>query len=243
MICILRLLQKFFAVGSAALGLVLTMQAVSAQTVIINTPSTDVVPEQTVYVRFDFLGHLADYQNGGFQTYVPRVVYGTGKGIEVGLNAAWTKAGIPDQPVELQPSVKWQFYNNEKKGLAMSGGAMMFITVANRAGTDSFGLLYSNVSKRVAGNYGPRITIGGYGLVARANGLGNKGGAMIGWEQPLHKKVTWVNDWYSGKNRLGYASTGLSITPNSRTALGVSYIFGNEGRGNNGLYSWVGYTF
>ena len=226
-----------------SLLIVLTIQMVQAQTVIINTPSTDVVPEKKVYVEFDFLGHLSSYQTGGFQTYIPRVVYGAGKGVEVGLNATWSKAATPNQPVELQPNVKWQFYNNEKKGIAMSGGGMLFTTVANRTGTDSFGMLYSNVSKKVSGTYGPRITGGGYGLVARADGQGNKAGAIVGFEQPLHKKVSWINDWFSGKNRFGYASTGFAIVPNDKTALGVSYIVGNQGRGNNGLFTWVGYTF
>ncbi|MFN7931375.1 MAG: hypothetical protein U0Y68_26280 [Blastocatellia bacterium] len=226
-----------------SLLMMLALAAVRAQTVIINTPSTDVVPEKKVYVEFDFLGHLASYQNGGFQTYIPRVVYGAGKGVEVGLNAAWTKAETPDQPVEVQPNVKWRFYNNEKKGVAMSGGAMMFATVANRTGADNFGMLYSNISKKVSGTYGPRVSVGGYGLVGRANGLGSKGGAMVGVEQPLHKKVSVIADWFSGKNRFGYAAGGFSILPTEKTAVGVSYIVGNEGRRNNGLFTWVGYTF
>jgi hypothetical protein len=224
-------------------SLVFVCAAASAQTVIINTPSTDVVPEKKVYLEFDFLGHVASYQNGGFQTYIPRVVFGTGKGVEIGLNATLTKSGTPDQPVEIQPNVKWQFYSNEKKGVAMAGGAMGFFTVANRTGADNFGMLYSNISKKVAGDYGPRLSGGGYGLVGRTSGTGSKGGAMVAFEQPLHKKVSWINDWYSGKNRFGYASTGLSYLPSSKTALGVSYIFGNTGRGNNGLFGWVGYTF
>lgn len=236
-------LPKFFAPTLFWLLLVFALPAVSAQTVIINAPSTDVVPEKRVYVEFDFLGHLASYQNGGFQAYIPRVVYGLGKGVEIGLNATWTKAATPDQPVELQPTVKWKFYENEKHGVAMSGGATMFITVANRTGADTFGMFYSNVSKKVAGNYGPRFTGGGYGLVARANGQGTKGGVMFGFEQPLHKKVSWVNDWFSGKNRFGYAATGFSIVPNDKTALGITYVVGNQGRGNNGLLTWVGYTF
>ena len=226
-----------------SLLMALAAQAVSAQTVVISTPSTDIIPEKKVYVEFDFVGHIASYQNGGYQTYIPRVVYGAAKGVEVGLNASWTKAATPDQPVELQPNVKWQFYNNEKSGVAMTGGAMGFFTVANRTGADNFGMFYSNVSKKISGAYGPRITAGGYGLAGRANGLGAKGGALVAYEQPLHKKVSWVNDWYSGNNRFGYLSTGFSIVPNSKTGIGVTYVFGNQGRGNNGLLTWIGYTF
>ena len=151
-----------------SLLIVLTIQMVQAQTVIINTPSTDVVPEKKVYVEFDFLGHLSSYQTGGFQTYIPRVVYGAGKGVEVGLNATWSKAATPNQPVELQPNVKWQFYNNEKKGIAMSGGGMLFTTVANRTGTDSFGMMYSNISKKVSPKEaGPPLPQSSHGAVGR----------------------------------------------------------------------------
>jgi hypothetical protein len=217
--------------------------AVQGQTVIINTPSTDVIPEKKVYVEMDFLTHIDSHQNGGYQTYLPRVMYGVAKGLEIGFNVAATDALAPNQPVEVQPNIKWQFYSNEKHGIAFSGGAQGFFTVANRTGADNFGMLYTNASKKITGTYGPRFSGGGYRLVGRAVGNGSLGGAMVGYEQPLHKKVTWINDWFSGKNRFGYVSSGFSIVPNSKTSIGVSYIVGNQGRANNGLFSWVGYTF
>src|ERR1043166_8106509 len=60
-----------------ALAIVST-QTAFAQSTIFNIPSTDAVPKGKVYFEFDFFGHLESHNNGGFQTYTPRVVVGLG---------------------------------------------------------------------------------------------------------------------------------------------------------------------
>ena len=215
----------------------------SAQSTLFNIPSTDVVAKKKVYAEFDFISHLEPHDEGGFQAYIPRVVVGVGGNVEVGANVAFTDALAPDQPVELQPNVKYRFYNNEENGVAASVGGILYTPIANRAGVDTFGLLYTTVSKKVKGAYGPRLTGGGYGLVGRANGNGSEGGAIVGYEQPLHAKVNFVADWLSGKNRFGYVTPGFSFTTSSRSALYVGYSIGNQGRKNNALFVYYGYTF
>lgn len=215
----------------------------SAQSTLFNIPSTDVVAKKKVYAEFDFISHLEPHDEGGFQAYIPRVVVGVGGNVEVGANVAFTDALAPDQPVELQPNVKYRFYNNEDNGVAASVGGILYTPIANRAGVDTFGLLYTTVSKKVKGTYGPRLTGGGYGLVGRANGNGSEGGAIVGYEQPLHAKVNFVADWLSGKNRFGYVTPGFSFTTSSRSALYVGYSIGNQGRKNNALFVYYGYTF
>src|SRR6266436_4805800 len=61
----------------------------AAQSTLFNIPSTDVVAEKKVYVEFDFVSHLESHANGGFQTYVPRVVYGVAKKVEIGANVTF----------------------------------------------------------------------------------------------------------------------------------------------------------
>ncbi len=240
----LRYLQSVGAavLGLAALCLSLAVPA-CAQSVVVNAPSTDITEAKHLYLEMDLYTHPISHQLGGFQVYIPRMTYGLTKNIEVGLNVTVTNALEPKQPVEVQPNVKWRFYNNEKNGVAASGGLVYYATVAHRAGSDNFGLIYSNVSKKFKSDFGPRLTAGGYGLVGRADGNGPKGGVTLSYEQPLHPKVTWINDWFSGKNRFGYASTGLAYAPNPHTSVAVTYSFGNYGRGNNGIFAWVGYTF
>ena len=214
---------------------------VQAQSTLFNIPSTDVVPEKKVYVEFDFLAHLESYRKSGFQAYIPRAVYGLGKKVEIGLNVAFTKSATPNS-VEIQPNIKYQAYQSEKYGVAVSTGAILYAPVTRRRGTNTFGFLYANVSKQFKGTYGARLTGGGYGLVNRASGNGSKGGALIGIEQPLSAKVKFVADWYSGKNRFGYVTPGISIVTGKTSALYAGYSIGNSGRKNNALFIYWGIT-
>ena len=217
-------------------------RAARAQSTLFNIPSTDVAPKGHTYLEFDFVSHLEPHGDGGFQAYVPRAVFGVGKHVEAGVNVAFLDAGAPDQPVELQPNVKYQLYSNESNGVSVAAGGILYAPVSHRAGTDTFGLLYAVVSKKVKGDYGPRLTGGGYGLVGRADGSGSEGGAVVGYEQPLHKRVSFVGDWLSGKNRFGYVTPGLSFTL-PRGALYAGYSVGNFGRKNNALFVYYGITF
>jgi len=223
--------------------LLLTCTFVKAQSTLFNIPSTDVVSPHKTYLEFDFVSHLESHENGGFQAYVPRAVFGLAKNLEIGANVAFLDTLAPNQPVELQPNIKYQFYNNEKNGVAAAGGGILYAPISNRAGTDTFGLIYTTVSKKVKGTFGPRLTGGGYGLVGRANGNGNEGGAIVGYEQPLHPKVNFVMDWFSGKNRFGYVTPGFSFIVSKTSALYAGYSIGNFGRKNNALFIYYGITF
>ena len=214
-----------------------------AQSTLFNIPSTDVVPKSKTYLEFDFISHLESHNKGGFQSSIPRAVFGIGNGVEFGFNLSFTDALAPEQPVELQPNMKWQFYANEETGVAASAGAIAYLPVANRAGTDDFALIYSNVSKKINSKFGPRLTVGAYGLVGREDGLGTKGGAMLGYEQPLHAKVSFVTDWLSGKNRFGYVTPGFAFTLPKNSVFYAGYSIGNEGRKNNALFLYLGITF
>ena len=110
-------------------------------------------------------------------------------------------------------------------------------------GADTFGLVYTVVSKKVKGSHGPRLTGGGYGLVGRADGNGSVGGAIVGYEQPVYKRVTFVADWLSGKNRFGYVTPGFSVALPRASALYAGYSIGNFGRKNNALFVYYGITF
>ena len=215
--------------------------AVQAQTTILNTPSTDVQPAQKIYVEADFIGHLTSFEKGGLQTYGARLLYGTRKRLEVGVNVFYTRAAGTPQSVEVQPNAKWQFYQNEEKGLAAAAGGVLFLPLPHHQGSDTLGLVYVTASKKVKATYGPRFTGGAYRLVGL--GTGSKGGGILGYEQPVHRKFTLLADWYSGKNRLGYASAGFGATISKKSVLYVCYSFGNAGRANNGLGIFYGWTF
>jgi len=215
-----------------------------SQSTLFNIPSTDVVPKKHVYLEFDFLSHFESHSDGGFQGYVPRGVVGIGKGTEIGLNVAFIDTLAPDQPVEFQPNVKHQFYHNEGKGVTVSGGGILYLPATHRIGTDTFGMVYTVVSKQVKGTHGPRLTGGAYGLLGRVNASGTHSGAIVGYEQPLATgKVSFVADWFSGKNRFGYVTPGFAITVSKTSLLYAGYSVGNQGRKNNALFVYYGITF
>ena len=239
----LRLKSIAWVLGALCAMTLFDSRTAQAQSTLFNIPSTDVVAEKHVYLEMDFVGHLEHFSDGGFHAYVPRAVFGVGKKVEAGVNVAFLRTEAPDQPVELQPNVKYQFYSNEDNGVSAAAGGILYTPIRNRAGVDTFGLLYTVVSKKVKGTYGPRLTGGGYGLVGRANGNGSEGGAIVGYEQPLHSKVNFVADWLSGRNRFGYVTPGFSFTLPRSSALYAGYSIGNFGRKNNALFVYYGITF
>ena len=224
--------------------LILTTQItqVTAQSTLFNIPSTDVVAKKSVYLEFDFLAHPEGYSKGGFQAYVPRAVVGAGKNVEVGVNVAFTRSSVPNS-VEVQPNIKYQFYAGKDNGVAASVGTVLYAPITRRTGTNTFGMIYSNVSKQVKGKYGPRLTGGFYGLVNRTKGTGARAGAIVGYEQPISSKVKFVGDWFSGGNRFGYVTPGFAITTSKTSALYAGYSIGNVGRKNNALFIYYGITF
>lgn len=218
-------------------------QTARAQSTLVTIPSTDVVSDKNVYLEFDYISHYASHHNGGFQSYEPRAVVGVGHNVEVGVNLVSTDGFGVNQPIEIQPNIKWQFYRNKKQRVSAVAGVMLYAPVTHRAGTDTFVMLYALISKKMAGKFGPRFTGGGYALPGRADGTGAKGGAMAGYEQPLARRVSFVVDWASGRNRFGYVTPGLSFATTQHSNFYAGYSIGNHGRGNNALFAYYGITF
>lgn len=213
-----------------------------AQSTLMNVPSTDVVLSKKVYVEMDFLTNYAWQREGSFQTYIPRTVIGLPKNFEAGVNVSFTHVTGEDSPVEIQPNVKWQFYSNESNGTAAAVGCILYTPIMNRAGTDTLGQCYAVGSKQISGRFGPRFTGGGYVLMGAANER-SKGGAIVGYEQPLAKRLSLIVDWFSGDNRFGYVSPGLSFATTKDSALTAGYAIANQGRGKNSLFVYYGKQF
>jgi hypothetical protein len=230
-----------FALGVLGALIVLQRQTALAQSTIFNIPTTDAVAPKKVYFEFDFLSHLERHDNGGFQTYVPRVVVGVGKGVEVGLNVASTDSAAPTV-VYAQPNVKWRFYAKEDSGAAISAGAIAYTPLKDRSVNDSFGFFYGNASKKFKGDHGPRFTVGGYGIAGLSADV-DKGGALVGYEQPITNKVSFVTDWLSGRNGFGFVTPGFSFTLPRNGLFNMGYSIGNSGRKNNALFVYYGVTF
>ena len=68
-------------------------------------------------------------------------------------------------------------------------------------------------------------------------------GLVLGYEQPITRKLSFVSDWSSGNNDYGYVVAGAGITLSPKSVLYVGYNVGNQGRGNNSLGIFYGYSF
>jgi len=234
----LIILRSVALIGFALAG----VYGVSAQSSIFNVPSTDVMPPHTLYVEADYIAHPASYGKGGFHYYGPSIIYGVRKNLEIGLNAYVTRSGEPST-FELQPNVKWQFYYNENKGIAAAVGGTLFVPLTHRAAFNPKAMIYTTVSKQIKKKFGPRITTGAYSFVGRMADGETRQGILLGFEQPLHRRLSFVADWYTGHNSYGYAAAGLGVTLSKKNALYFGYSFGNKGRGNNWLGIFYGHTF
>ena len=214
----------------------------SAQSTVFNIPSTDVQSPGKTYLEGDFMIHFGSLREGGYQEYGARLVVGLPGNMEVGINGFHVRAESPE-PIELQPNFKWQFYSNEKHGLAFATGVLISTPVTRRSQLATSAQVYVVGSKSFQGTYGPRVTFGGYRLIGSLDDDVDKNGIMLGLEQPLTKRISFVTDWSSGNNDYGYLVVGTGITLSPKSLLYTGYNFGNQGRGNNYLGVFYGYTF
>lgn len=238
------------ATATSAALVAMTPAIAAAQSTIFNIPSTDTVAPKKVYFEFDYLAQLPSPDGGGqFQTFVPRVVFGVTPMLEAGANFATTHyADGGGNYAYFQPDAKYKFYANDDAGVAATGGVVWYIPMNNTDVSDNFGMFYANVSKKIkSGSHGPRLTGGIYGTASY--GDDEQVGAILGYEQPLTGKISFVADWFSGKNFFGYFTPGLSITLPHSGLFNIGYSFGNdsyddnENPDNRALFMYYGITF
>jgi hypothetical protein len=82
-------------------------------------------------------------------------------------------------------------------------------------------------------------------------GSDNTAGVLLGLEQPIAGKVSFVADWFSGKNFWGYFTPGISATLPHNGLLNIGYSIGNNAYNddpgndthNKALFVYYGITF
>lgn len=228
-------------VGVALGACAMWVQPAAAQSTIFNIPSTDTVSPKKTYVEFDYVMQLPKPDAFQFQTITPRVVFGVTPQLEVGLNVGFSHvADGGGTTTYIQPNAKYKFWSDDDMGLAASAG---FIFLAPNNDADKFGLIYGNVSKKI--KQGSRFTFGAYG--APSLEADDKAGVILGAEVPLSGKVSFVADWFSGKNFFGYFTPGISVALPHSALFNIGYSLGNDSGTsdyrNNALFAYYGITF
>src|SRR5262245_17987937 len=220
------------------LACVLVAQRAAAQSTIFNVPTTDTVEKGKGYFEFDFLPQAPGPDTGSrIIIYNPRLIGGVPHDVEVGVNVPVFHNGDfdPSSLAYAQPNVKWKYYKNDDKGVAAAVGVVGNVPLNSRDSQLAWAYVYGNISKKVkSGNYGPRFTAGPYGVFAKQDDpvkvgfLGTRGGVLLGYEQPLSDKISFVADWFSGKNSIGYFTPGISIALPYNSVFNAGYGFGND---------------
>jgi hypothetical protein len=249
-----RVSGRGIRVACAVAGLsALLAGSATAQSTIFNIPSTDTVAKSKVYFEFDFLPQAPGPDVGDMLTiYNPRVVVGLAHDVEVGLNFPiyHTSANYG----YIQPNIKWKFYNSDASGMAAAAGVVVNTALNNRDGQATWSYIYGNISKKWKS--GARVTAGPYGVVANVDPLsgpvsfiGPRGGVLLGYEQPVGGPVSFVADWFSGKNSLGYFTPGISVALPHSGLLNIGYSIGNDSWENSNatknrfVFIYYGVTF
>jgi|RhiMetdeSRZDD1v2_1073273.scaffolds.fasta_scaffold00232_6 hypothetical protein len=251
-----------------ALLFLVTAQTAMAQSTIFNIPTTDTVSKGKAYFEFDWLMQAPGLEITGtgdtqrLYIYNPRFIVGVTPNAEVGVNFPIlhnANGASPNTLGYIQPNFKYKYYNNDDAGVALAAGIVWNTPLNERDISDSWGYIYTNLSKKFKGSmYGPRFTAGPYGVLG-ANQDATQGptsfldqpraGAIVGYEQPIHAKASFVADWFSGKNGLGYFTPGISITLPGNGLLNAGYSFGNDSwkdsnaNRNRLLFIYYGVTF
>ncbi len=216
--------------------------ALTAQTSVFNIPSADTLEKKSTYVEADYYGHFDSYENGGFHQFGPTVVYGLTDDLEIGANLLYLK-DINRPGVELQPNIKWRFYQNKKAGVNAAAGTILFVPLTKAAGSAPSAMFYASVSKSFKDGQGTKLTGGIYTSAGSRDDIRTRTGVMLGLDQPITDKVFLMADWASGNNRLGYASLGLGYQTAKNQYIAAGYSIGNSSRANNYFTAIYAVTF
>ncbi len=215
---------------------------VSAQQTIFNVPTTDVLDRGKVYFELDASFKSGnDTAVGRFSSFVPRIVVGTGGNVEIGLNVTGNIQPGADSTT-IVPTIKWKFYQDEKKTSALIAGSNVYIPVKSRSydlGTWSYIAASKTLDKT-------RLTAGGY--VASKNVFAPnaaRGGGQFGVEQTINNKFTLATDWITGKHANGYFTPGAICKPHPKATAYFGYSIGNAeaAKGNHFFLFEFGYNF
>lgn len=234
-------MKKIYGAVIALLFSMLSYSTIYSQQTIYNVPTTDVLDKGKVYAELD-VSFKFNNQDAArkFSSFVPRVVIGAGNNVEVGLNVNGNiQPGLDS--TTLVPSVKWRFYQNEKKDVALMAGTNVYIPVRNR-GYNIGSYSYVAGSKTINKT---RLTAGGYYFSKNVVATAGRAGGQFGIEQTVNSKFSVAADWITGKHASGYFTPGVIYKPTPKVTTYFSYSLGNANlrQGNHFFLFEIGYNF
>lgn len=216
-----------------------------AQQTIFNVPSSDVLDKGKVYGELDVTFKTNDDPGNvapRFSSFVPRVVVGAGRRVEIGVNITGNTNPGPDSTTFV-PAIKYKAYDGGDNGWAIVLGDNVFIPVRHKS-YDIGNYIYAQTSKTFSTK--ARVTFGGYHFSDNVVAAGaQRAGGQFGFEQPITSKVGFAADWYTGKQAAGYFTPGFNFKPHPKATGYVGYSIGNTNlsNGNHFFYTAIGINF
>jgi hypothetical protein len=230
-----------WALAGAIVFLGVAAPTAKAQSTIFNIPSTDTVSMGKGYFEIDLLPQAPGPDQGAStMIFNPRIVIGLPMNAEFGINIPifHNSDANPTSLAYFQPDLKVKVYNSDDAGVAAAVGFVANIPMNERDNQLSWAYFYGNVSKKV-GKAGPRFTGGVFGAAGtkddpkKVGWYGPRGGVLLGYEQPIMGPLSFVADWFSGQNNLGYFTPGVSIALPHSGLLNIGYSIGNDSVGSD----------
>jgi hypothetical protein len=221
---------------------VLTLAAgasVEAQQTVFNVPTTDALDQGKSYFELDVSAKPVDPE---FSSFVPRLVFGAGHGIEAGVNFNGNIQPGADSTT-IVPAIKWKFYDGGENGWAAAVGDNVYIPVHNKSydfGNFSYVIIQKTFSTKT------RVGFGGHWFskdVVEPDK--DHFGGHFTFEQPVNDRFGLLADWYTGKHAAGYVTTGGYYKITGKFTGYAAYSVGNQGAsdGNHYFYLEAGYNF
>ena len=211
---------------------------VRAQQTIFNVPSANTAERGSAFVEWTsaFRSWGTDYN-----THLPRVTVGVGKGVELS-GAVETNGQRFGDTTTLQLAGKWRFYHNEETGTALAASSQISIPLRGQPEKGSV-LTFAGLHQTIKPT-GTRLS-GGASRMARPARCARTilWGAGLRFEQPVYKGLSAIGDWVSGNNhRLGAFTPGISYAKGQHYVRAGYQIF-NQDRTRNGVMLRYGFWF
>ena len=210
---------------------------VQAQQTVFNVPSADVLGKGKAYIELDSIVS----ESAPAVALIPRLVYGIGNNVEVGINAP--SFNVPGGgTISIVPVIKWKFYEDKQKGIALFAGDHVFLPVSRRT-FEAGNYIYFAGAKAFRTN--TRIGIGVYDFSSHVVDRANRAGVQASLEQTVSNRLSLATDWFSGNNSTGFVTPGMvyKLTSNVAT-LYTAYEIGNGNatHGNHAVLLELGWN-
>ncbi|MGC2105062.1 MAG: hypothetical protein WA647_08165 [Candidatus Acidiferrum sp.] len=207
------------------------------QETVFDVPSADILDQGKVYGELDGTVRPVDL----ISTFTPRVVFGIGHEIEIGVNFDGLTTPVTAE-LELSPTIKWRVWTVGTTGWSFYVGDDLFFPVRRRtfnAGDYSYAFFAKEWK------HGTRIGIGGYDFTKNVVAAANRAGGQFTLEQRLSSRVTLAAEWYTGNHAAGYVNPGAIIKLTPKLTAYAAYQIGNANltKGNHQFLWELGYNF